>query len=39
MVKSARLSVVVPAYDEAPNIRPLTERLFLAPAQPSWMRS
>ena len=30
MVKSARLSVVVPAYDEAPNIRPLTERLFAA---------
>ena len=24
------LSVVVPAYDEAPNIRPLTERLFKA---------
>mmetsp|Transcript_22978 Transcript_22978/g.50266 ORF Transcript_22978/g.50266 Transcript_22978/m.50266 type:complete len:270 (+) Transcript_22978:268-1077(+) len=24
------LSVVVPAYDEAPNIRPLTERLFAA---------
>jgi dolichol-phosphate mannosyltransferase len=24
------LSVVVPAYDEAPNIRPLTERLFTA---------
>jgi dolichol-phosphate mannosyltransferase len=28
MVKA--LSIVVPAYDEAPNIRPLTERLFKA---------
>jgi hypothetical protein len=25
-----QLSVVVPAYDEALNIRPLTERLFAA---------
>ena len=31
MAPQRALSVVVPAFDEAPNVRPLTERLFSAP--------
>ena len=30
MAPQRALSVVVPAFDEAPNVRPLTERLFSA---------